>query len=183
MDAIFKVNNVYVPVKNNEVRDGIEVTNLDELIISTEEKTSASLYGGRVWVEKVRRNYRTYYTLMIDGIEIYEIDLGLSYFNECDAYNIEKVAAYLNQIENLGIETFLDNYKKQLENLRDKLEGISVEMQQNEGDEGDNEKLNVIRKSIIKITSFLFALYVNMNTGIEMQDYIDAYNTIINMYF
>jgi hypothetical protein len=183
MNAIFKVNNVYVTVKNNEVRDGIEVTNLDELIISTEEKTSASLYGGRVWVEKVSRNYRTCYTLMIDGIEIYDIDVKFSYFNEYDAYDIEKIAAYLNQIENLGIETFLDNYRKQLETLRDKLEGIASDMQQNAGDEEDNEKLNDIRRSIIRITSFLFALYVNMNAGIEMQDYIDAYNTIINMYF
>jgi hypothetical protein len=181
MNAIFKVNNVYVPVKNNEVRDDIEVTNLDELIISTEEKTSVSLYGGRVCINK---DYNNYFELRIDGITIN--DITLSYFcdlDTSDSFRIEQIAAYLNQIENLGIETFLDNYKKQLENLRDKLEGISAEMQQNAEDEGDNEKLNVIRKSIIKITSFLFALYVNMNAGIEMQDYIDAYNTIINMYF
>lgn len=180
MDAIFKVNNVYVTVKNNEVRDGIEVTNLDELIISTEEKTSASLYGGRVCIYK---DYNNYFELRIDGITIN--DITLSYFcdiDTSDSFRIEQIAAYLNQIENLGIETFLENYKKQLENLRDKLEGLSIQMQQDAEEEG-NEKLNDIRKAIIKITSFLFALYVNMNAGIEMQDYIDAYNTIINMYF
>jgi hypothetical protein len=180
MDAIFKVNNVYVPVKNNEVRDDIEVTNLDELIISTEEKTSASLYGGRVCIYK---DYNNYFGLRIDGITIN--DITLSYFcdiDTSDTFRIEQIAAYLNQIENLGIETFLENYKKQLENLRDKLEGLSIQMQQ-DAEEEDNEKLNDIRKAIIRITSFLFALYVNMNAGIEMQDYIDAYNTIINMYF
>lgn len=180
MDAIFKVNNVYVTVKNNEVREGVEVTNLEDLIISTKEKTSASLYGGRIILFK----YNDMFCIKIDGIKIR--DLSLYKDGDVDvkvSFDLERIAAYLNQIENLGIETFLENYKKQLENLKEKLEGISTELQQNLEDEKDKERFSSLHGTIIKINSFLFALYVNMNAGIEMQDYIDAYNTIINMYF
>ena len=179
MNAIFKVNNVYVPVKYKEPREGIEVEKAEDLIVYI-GGSSAQLYGGRVYIFDSQG--MLYFE--IDGIPIRDISLYTDgRINVERKFDTVRIAAYLNQIENLGLETFLENYKKQLENLRDKLEELSEEMQQNSGNEGANTRLNAINSSIIQITSFLFPLYINMNTGIEMQDYIDAYNTIINMYF
>ena len=182
MDAIFKVNNVYVVVRNKKVREGIDIGQSEELIIS-KSKDSASLYGGRVYVSY--NSYYQAYRFMIDGIYIYKFKSS-SYDISLDInLNMSNVAAYLNQIENLGIETFLENYKKQLESVKGDLEGLEEKMLQDLGgdEENKNEKLSVIRESIIKIGTILFALYVNMNAGLQVQDYIDAYNMVINMYF
>lgn len=179
MNAIFKVNNVYVPVKYKEPREGIEVEKAEDLIVYI-GGSSAQLYGGRVYIFDSQG--MLYFE--IDGIPIRDISLYTDgRINVERKFDTVRIAAYLNQIENLGIETFLENYKKQLENLKEKLEGISTELQQNLEDEKDKERFSSLHGTIIKINSFLFALYVNMNAGIEMQDYIDAYNTIINMYF
>ena len=35
-----------------------------------------------------------------------------------DPGRVEKIAAYLNQIENLGVDSFLENYKLQLQELK-----------------------------------------------------------------
>lgn len=182
MTGIFKVNNVYVVVRDKEVREGIEKNNMPEYIISDDD-FSATLYGGRVLIERDR----SYFRISIDGIAIYEIK---QYSNsielfESDYIKIEKIVAYLNQIENLGIETFLENYRKQLETLKGELERVAEKIQEDlgEGGEKNSTRLAIIRRLIIKISSFLFALYVNMNAGLQAQDYIDAYNMVINMYF
>jgi hypothetical protein len=183
MNAIFKVNNVYVTVMHKDVKEDIEFENLNDLIISTEGKTSVTLYGGRVYIYKTTRNYNTYFGFMINGIDIYDIDIDFCKVNEDNAHCIGEITAYLNQIEHFGLEGFLNNYKKQLENLKDKIEVIYSEMQQNSDINAEGERLNGIRRTLIKLNSFLFPLCVNMNTGIGMQDYEDAYNTVVNKYF
>lgn len=180
MKAIFKVNNVYVGVRYKDFREGIETDELEDLIIYS-GGPDLNLYGGRVRLSESN----SMFDLHIDGIRIRDISLdsdGHIYFSSYP-WDVEQIVSYLNQIENLGVETFLENYKKQLENLKEKLEGISTEIQQNLQTEKDKKRLDIIRGSIMTVHSFLFPLYINMNTGIEIQDYIDAYNTIINMYF
>jgi hypothetical protein len=76
---------------------------------------------------------------------------------------------------------FLKGRKNQ--DLKDKIEVIYSEMQQNSDINAEGERLNGIRRTLIKLNSFLFPLCVNMNTGIGMQDYEDAYNTVVNKYF
>lgn len=179
MNAIFKVNNVYVGVRYKDFREGIEVDELEDLIIYS-GGPDLNLYGGRVRLKEGSGMFDIY----IDGIRIEDISLNSEgrFYNSSYSYDVEQIVSYLNQIENLGLETFLENYKKQLENLKEKLEGISTEIQQNLQTEND-KRLAIIHGSIMKIHSFLFPLYVNLNAGIETQDYTDAYNTIVNKYF
>lgn len=193
MNAIFKNENVYVLVRNKDIREDVNIENLENLILSDNELYHINvLYGGRVYLEIPdyisygTRRYHDYCCMKVDGIAIE--DFFVNDDGPClnDALYFEQVTAYLNQIENLGVDSFLDNYKLQLQNLKKECEAKVEVVRQDLAINYDEEKssfLKSLENFILKITFVIFSLLVNMNAGLDNHYYTDAYNTIIDLYF
>lgn len=123
------------------------------------------------------------FNLHVDGIEI----LSISKDGHFHIYNYpSKVVAYLNQIENLGVDSFLENYKQQLQQIKLEFESYADGIQQELAinyDEKKAEKLSNYKEFILTLGCVIFVLLINMNAGLQNQDYINAYDNIINTYF
>ena len=178
MDAIIKNENVYVVVINKEEREGINIKESEDLILCKPGKRQNWLYGGRVYLQY----YGDYLQLRIDGIIIQDY----KYYILDDELRLEKVAAFLNQIENLGVDSFLENYKIQLQELKKEVESMIESMQQDlavKYDENKAKRLYSLQEFVSQIVFVVFSILINMNAGLSNQDYTNAYDTIINMYF
>ena len=184
MDAIFKKENVYVAIVDKDIQEGLDKKELEGFICETYGGEDVHLYGGRVVISLHNRDFE----MKIDGIIIsglgmyamYDVPLISNYLD------IQTCTAYLNQIENLGVDTFLDNFKKQLLAFKDEIVILTNKYEQEQSikfDDFVSKKLNSLRNTILKLSMALFFLMVNMNAGLENQTYIDTYNTIVNQYF
>ena len=193
MDAIFKNGNVYVAVMKKDARKEIDFSDSMDLILCKNKGiTKYSLYGGRVSLELHKENNSTYIyshfcNIEIDGIELKRLvayDSGR--INSLSYFSLEQAAAYLNQIENLGVDSFLENYKLQLQGLKSELEGQADGLQQELALNYNDDKARVldsIKKVILSLTCIIFSLLVNMNAGLENHHYTEAYDNIISLYF
>lgn len=188
MNAIIKNDNVYVVIKDKELRNDINLDGSDNLIIFGYNQKSKSLFGGRVKICP-RGSYDC--QIYVDGIEINNFEYYDSSYSEIgikiqSEISIGCTAAFLNQMENLGIDSFLDNYKTRLEEYKKELEKYVQYLQQELSLEDSDDKRKLlfrIQKTLLCISCLLFALLVNMNAGLSNQHYISAYDTIVNMYF
>ena len=192
MDGIFKKGNVYVAVINKSERDDVDKDDMDTLIMTLENKYhNKYLYGGRVCIEKPyvlsSKAGEILLHLKVDGISIQQINCRDNF--DCylsDSLNLEKVIAFLNQMENLGIDSFLENYKAQLQQFKIEMEEKVEKMEQEQSvnyNEDRNESITSLKVMIAKLTCMIFCLLINMNAGLDNQSYTDAYNEIINLYF
>lgn len=168
MRAIIFKDNVYVYIRDKECKD--------ENIGQKEEVFKLpgiyDLYGGRVEI-RLSNNISS---LTIDGISIIRLD---EYYSLDKDLPLNTICAYLNQIHQLGIDTFLANYKVAIENL--KIETIN---KLNESKTTNNKTLISDLNDILdKLTAILFALWMNMNAGLDNHIYTETYNNIINLYF
>lgn len=190
MNAIIKNDNVYVVVRNKEVKDGEGLINSGNLIIDNSSRRNNSLYGGRVKLEHYSGTWR----ISIDGINIEEFYIRQSsgsnythtFVERKGHFDLEKIASFLNQIENLGIDSFEENYKIHLQTLKKELETITETWQQELAVENSNNKrhdLDELRKTLLAMSCLIFSLLINMNAGLSNQHYTNAYDTVINMYF
>lgn len=193
MNAILKKDNVYVLVRDKNLRAGITLDNLENLILCNNLNLKSisiiknNIYGGRVYLEiPAYRNgsdmLYDYCYLTIDGIEIMRFEL----YSSTNKLSFEHITAYLNQIENLGVDSFLENYKLQLQEIKKEFESMKDELQSELAvnyDENKASTLDYIKKMILSITCIIFSLLINMNAGLNNHHYINAYNEIINMYF
>jgi hypothetical protein len=184
MKGIFKNENVYVYIDtDNEPTSQIDE---EKAFIVGEGKESNILYGGRIAVnylyEYGRINYNKL-SLKIDGIEIRKLYSNATFY---ESSTPSEIVAYLNQIENLGIDSFLENYKQQLQQMKIEFEAFADGLQQELAinyDEKKAEELSKYKKFILTLGCVIFALLINMNAGLQNQDYINAYDNIINTYF
>ena len=177
MEGIFKNENVYVYINNDEDNKAP----IGDVCILTDDKDSNTLYGGRV---QLRDCYISKLNLDIDGISIGKVNGDVSSIEYRLSYSA--ATAYLNQIENLGVDTFLENYKFQLQQLKQEMEKFADDLQQELAvnyDEKKAQELSKYKKFILTLGCVLFALFINMNAGLENQHYISAYENIINSYF
>ena len=193
MKAILKKDNVYILVRDKNPRAGITLDNLENLILCNNLNLKSisiiknNIYGGRVYLEiPAYRNgsdmLYDYCYLTIDGIEIMRFEL----YSSTNKLSFEHITAYLNQIENLGVDSFLENYKLQLQEIKKEFESMKDELQSELAvnyDENKASTLDYIKKMILSITCIIFSLLINMNAGLNNHHYINAYNEIINMYF
>ena len=187
MEGIFKKDNVYVYVDDKEERDGIQKEDMSALIISLESRYhKVFLYGGRVLLEYYL-NGLSKFTLSVDGNPINELSYsertGYSLYGR---FEVGRIVAFLNQMENLGIDTFLENYKSQLQQFKGEMEEKLGKMEQEQSIQFDDNKktsIDSIRKLIANLTCMIFCLLINMNAGLDNQTYTDTYNEIINLYF
>lgn len=190
MNAIFKYENTYVFVVEKKVREGIDLDNCNELIIDDGSyKKNNNLYGGRL---KLNATYGGYCKITIDGIIIkrfhYKPFSNKSdyWFDVEDQFGFSQVAAILNQIENLGVDSFLDNYKKELQNLKEEFEKLSESWQQELAVNDDKDKksnLKDLKNILVVMSCIIFSLLINMNAGLDNNHYINAYDAIVSMYF
>lgn len=175
MEAILLKNGIYIGVDTyaNKSLNNSKIQESKELVYC-DESDSAILFGGRVDVSC----YQGWH-LSVDGIKIIATDYP--YF----ANSLQNVVAYLNQMQQLGVDTFLTNYKQSLEKTKegltvicDKLEG-ELSVQENE------EKAKLLAKLrgvIIEMIFILFGLMVDVNVGLDNHNYVDTYNEIVNEY-
>jgi hypothetical protein len=92
------------------------------------------------------------------------------------------VTAYLNQIEHLGIDTFLDNYKKNLEDFKAQMNEMATALENELKENEDSDKAQLLQKVknlILSIIIILFSLSINMNAGLDNSQYEEAYEAII----
>lgn len=176
MDKIILLKNGVYTLHCLEDEEFEELCKDKSFVVSTlSERGIYFLYGGRVKIDKdeywVGNSRRSTFQLFIDGFSITEQESRYSEF-------FEKITAYLNQIEQLGVDTFLANYKaaiiaekKELSAMCDKL---AAELQLRENEEKE-KTLSRLRSKIEKLIGLLFLLTINMNAGLDNQAYIDAY--------
>lgn len=182
MNAIFKQNNVYVMAPKGDVRSDVNVKEITELVYNHELYNSVNLYGGRV---AVNWNGDSSVILRVDGIQIYgycNLDNGLIGFS----MSLNKAVAYLNQIENLGVDTFLSNYKEQLKKMKEEVEILATKIEQglqSQYDETKDKVLKDLNRIIRILCGVIFMLMINLNAGLDNHVYDEAYNDIVNLYF
>ena len=184
MEGIFKDGNVYVYIENDQdITDSIR--NSDTFIIGTKKHVN-HLYGGRVKIKYCESyGYIEYNELLIhiDGIEIRKIDENANF---CDHCTPSEITAYLNQIENLGIDSFLENYKQQIQQLKLEATAYAEKLQQELAlnyDETRAKTLSSYNDLIHTLGCIIISLFINMNAGLDNQCYLNAYENIINSYF
>lgn len=187
MKAIFKHENTYVVIEKKEVREGVDLGSCQELILARGFKSKNDLYGGRVDFYVVSGDYCK---IAIDGIIIKRFHYNDGYsgysFIVQDEFGYSQIAAILNQIENLGVDSFLDNYKKELQKLKVDFEKLSEDWQQELSVSDDKDKrrnLEKLKNILVAMGCIIFSLLINMNAGLDNSYYINAYDAIVSMYF
>ena len=171
MEAIFLVNGVYVCIDyNRSYKREVE----EEQTFIVDEGGRCVLFGGRVVVKGSSLGY----WLSIDGIELSNLTIGDTVILS-KRFSIEAITAYLNQMEQLGVDTFLCNYKEAAKCLKNEVSSLSCKLEAELQVREDKEKersLMHLRNIIDKLIGLLFLLTINMNAGLDNQTYINAYD-------
>lgn len=196
MKTIFFKNGVYVYSEEKfkfDNDDNKAKTDVSIIVSDDRHFQRNYLYGGRVRVSLFSDGSGY---LTIDGIEIkrfyspYTSDETCAVIEVTASLGAQKVTAYLNQIEQLGIDTFLENYKTTLENFKadimvlcEKYESLLKEEEPN-SESADTYKdfLDRARSCLTILTIILFSLACNMKTGLDNHVYEDAYNEVLAEY-
>lgn len=170
MRAIIFKDNVYVYIRGGECKD--ENINQKEKVFNL--PGTHELYGGRVQISL--NNSMNGQEIKIDGISILRLS---EYYTLEKGFSPNTICAYLNQIHQLGIDTFLANYKVSIEKLK-----IEITNRLDEIKVTDNKSLiSKLNEILNLLTVILFALWMNMNAGLDNHIYTETYNNIINLYF
>jgi hypothetical protein len=190
MKRIILHDGIYVYTVNNDLTND-SIANADEctLIIDRYSNTQdVSLYGGRV--ELHHSKYSSTLIFRIDGITIKDIKPcyldsdsdSYSYGEMNNELSFPQVTAYLNQIAHLGVDTFLDNYKKNLEDFKAQMNEMATALENELKENEDSDKAQLLQKVknlIFSIIIILFSLSINMNAGLDNDQYKEAYEAII----
>lgn len=184
-NLLFKKDGVYVVIPEIDDAKYEEVKNDPSLVYhyggwSLTAKKKSILYGGRVIVHA---GGNAECCLKIDGLNIVCYQKGN--WDERPFIPLDIVAAYLNQIENLGVDTFLQNYKAQMQALKDQLTEFSNQLAADLAIQEDAEKsrtLANIRKALLSLIWLVCTLSIHLNAGLDNYQYIDAYESVISQY-
>ena len=152
------------------------ITTKSPLFIPNTSSDNAFLFGGRVGV-----CYYRGWNLSVDGIEIKVLRYTTDYPYFGNSF--QNVVACLNQMQQLGVDTFLTNYKQSLEKTKDELTVICDKLEGELGVQENEEKAKLLaklRNVIIEMIVVLFGLMVDVNVGLDNHNYVDAYNEIVN---
>lgn len=187
MKAILFKNGIYVGVDTDvdETLDGDKITESEDFIYYDDNHEETSLYGNRV---EIYKDYKYKIHLYVDGIDIRILDTSSDdYGKEIEVrikeLSLSQIVSYLNQMEQLGVDTFLANYKQALEKTKEDLTLIydrlssELSIQENESKRRLFDSLHNVLSHIIIA---LCALMINVNVGFDNHDYVDAYNAIEN---
>lgn len=183
-NLLFKKDSIYVVIPEIDDAKFEEVKNDPNLVYHSQgwstTKEKSILYGGRVIVHG-GGNELCY--LQIDGI--YLCRYNENNWHKVDSLLLAEVCSYLNQIENLGVDTFLQNYKVQMQAMKDQLTEMSnqlvAELAMNE-DKEKSQMLANIRKALLSLIWLVCTLSIHLNASIDNYQYIDAYESVISQY-
>lgn len=182
MDSLFKEGNVYVLVLEHDYKDHESAINDSQFVCNTDTK-GVSLYGGRVNIDLCTDYYSNVHLyLKIDGLYI-EVPSNSKMTTKLEP---EQGVAFLNQIENLGVDSFLDNYKKNMRELRAELEKQAQEIKESlavKEEEDSRRSLNSILSLLKELTCVIFMFSISLNAGIDNITYTDLYNNILTKFF
>ena len=186
--AILFKNGVYVSILHHLKDEEIDKLSEEKsfIVSSYNERWGMKnfpLYGGRVNI--LLEKYKTDYldpqmSLFVDELKICGgyIRNQYSWEREPGIKLRSQIVAYLNQIEQLGVDTFLANYKAAIiaekEELSAMCDKLAAELQLRENEEKE-KTLSRLRRKIEDLIGLLFLLTINMNAGLDNQTYIDAY--------
>jgi hypothetical protein len=133
MEAILLENGIYIGVDTyvDKSLDDSKIQESKEFVVincNSNPKREAILFGGRVDVYGSNSGW----SLSVDGISIkklcstswhYDND-GFYYAKVDSSLDTAQVTSYLNQMQQLGVDTFLANYKQSLEKSKEELSVI-----------------------------------------------------------
>ena len=184
MNAIFFNDNVYIAVLDKEVVD-LDAMQADPTFIGCDDCdiTDKYLYGGRV---KLDFSSQDYVYLNIDGLSIQVLEQDDSSFVLDDMLSFETCVAFLNQIEHLGVDNFLSNYKQSLEKLKKEVERQATQLSQEISANENAKKASLLTQMELllhELVCVLFLFSINMNAGLENYVYVEASDKIINQFF
>jgi hypothetical protein len=187
MKAILLENGIYIGVDTyiDKSLDDSKILESKEFVVCDcgyygDKSKKAILFGGRVFVDYYSSSD---WTLSVDGIgiKVLKYNTGYPYFTN----SLQNVVAYLNQMQQLGVDTFLANYKLSLEKTKEELTVICDKLEGELSVQENEEKAKLLAKLrgvIIEMIVVLFGLMVDVNVGLDNHNYVDAYNEIVNEY-
>ncbi len=180
MNAILKKENVYVVIKQKEIRNEIDLKEVDSLIFEESSKNNVYLFGSRVNLCSSNNGV----VLKVDGITIQEIQHNDFRYYLTPSIELDKATAFLNQMENLGVDTFIENYRNQLKELKKEIEKDIEKMEQIQSSHiSDIDFIKSLKFILAELSCLIFCFFINMNAGLNNHNYMDAYNKIVNLYF
>lgn len=183
MKAILLENGIYIGIDTNidKSLDNSKIQERKELVCCYMYSSGeAILFGGRV---SVRYRSSSDWNLSVDGIEIKVLRYTTDYPYFGNSFR--NVVACLNQMQQLGVDTFLANYKLSLEKTKEELAVICDKLEGELSVQENEEKAKLLaklRNVIIEMIVVLFGLMVDVNVGLDNHNYVDAYNEIVNEY-
>lgn len=200
MNAIIFQNGIYVYIQdpNDEQHyptpheGNIEAINKDKNIISLNlgnlGKGQAMLYAGRVEIKSYKNLGE--YEIFIDGIKIYGAIIS---HPNVDMYILQEtirpsiVISILNQIEQLGIDAVMKNYRESIQKKQDELietlDKIKNYPENQELTKQEKAQLRFFPGIIDNFSEVLYYLALILATGIELAQYVNAYEDAIITYF
>ena len=178
-NVILKKGNVFIYA--SYLKD--EVKNDTSYIIDEKSGLSSKwLYGGRVRIQ-----YYGGWRLTIDGITIFGIGIpdgqGQGVLGEL--LSVSTLVAYLNQMEALGIDSFLKNYKETMQEFKNEMSENAEKLEADltiTKDDMRISRLRGIQDILHKLSFIILALSINMFAGHDNHVYEEAYQSIINVY-
>jgi len=188
MDAIFFRDGVYVLLKNIPSEREEDIKKDPQLVVIWDYQGETQLFGGRVDLSC----NAGYANLTIDGIDICKVNVQKNYgsysidrFYTTYGISVETAVSFLNDMYGLGVDTFLDNYKRSLKDLRTDVISLKEKLEAEVAVEPNKKKSSQIEcydDFLHSLVIVLFTLMIHMNAGIDNHVYIDAFNSIANIY-
>lgn len=176
MEAILKQNDVFIYAEN--LKD--EVKNDPSFVIEYNSYEKAYLYGNRVFID-ITSSYTI--TLTIDGILI--LTPNTHYGSMVSSLSIERLVAYLNQINALGVDYFLENYKKVMQEFKEEMSAQAEKYEASlamKEDDALRKILMTIKNTLLQLSFLILALSIYMPAGLDNHVYTEAYEHVINLY-
>lgn len=139
---------------------------------------STILFGGRV-VRTMKDNQKG--ELSVNGIDICEGTQDAL----TSALSGETIAAYLDLMNSLGIDTFLEYYKKVVKEYSDEMSALEEALEYHQSEHQDKDickRLSTIRDIRFRLSFMIFNLAILMPIGINDSQYEEAYNSIVSRY-
>lgn len=161
----------------NQLKKRLEELEKKSIGILTNHTGSISLFGGRVEFIKYSKS-----SLKIDGIYLVKPDYSYEFKASSDFVLESELIGYINIIAKIGVDAFLENYKKETLLIIEKLEKKLKSLEELYRIEGTIEKnANTLVKYWSDIQTFYihgFILGLWLMPGIENETVINAYDKL-----
>lgn len=178
IEFILKKDNIYIAICDNELsKESQQKLSQDPMTLiaytscsADYDKKNSTLYGGRVNVSGTAGEWH----ISVCGIKID------SFYNR--GYGAQQIADFLNQIEQLGIDAFLSNYKSKVEEHRLLLKQEEQDLMNKISIHEDAyllQRLSVIRGLLKSMLTIIFILSLHVPAGLDNAQYENAYQSII----